>query len=222
MNTLSRPMFIVVEGPDGSGKTYTASKLAEYYNGLYVSALGTGPISKAAKAFFISEEGQKANQLQLIDMMIEALIETQELAIKPALAEGKSVFCDRWLPSTFVYQVCKRYQSLCKDPTARLPSYAVEALSAVWQQRFLTSGIDHLIEPDLVVLCEPEIEVIKERLKARKHADDHDVMDLQTTEEIAQKLFYYQVHVAHYAKQVVRYDTNESLNDAIALIGEAK
>ena len=100
--------FIVIDGPDGSGKT-TQLKLL----GRYLESEGLDIVQTAEPGG--TEIGNKIRNLvkrgsQGIEVATEVMLFMASRAqlvsqvIKPALEEGKTVICDRYISSTCAYQ----------------------------------------------------------------------------------------------------------------------
>lgn len=108
MNTLQkRGAFIVIEGLDGSGKTTQAKlltvKLSRSHNVVYTAEPSRGKIGTFIRNSCLYGEKR-------LSVFAEALlfaadrIEHVENEIKPAIAEGKIVVCDRYVYSSLAYQ----------------------------------------------------------------------------------------------------------------------
>jgi dTMP kinase len=102
-------LFITFEGPDGSGKTTQARMLTEYLQSRGLPVLHTREPGGTA----ISEQIRDvvlSNRNQSIQHETEALLFSAARAqivaelIRPALAAGKIVVCDRYADSTMAYQ----------------------------------------------------------------------------------------------------------------------
>jgi dTMP kinase len=99
--------FIVIEGIEGSGKSSLASALANYLTQLGISILLT-------KEPGGTDFGEKIRELILDSQKLDPKAETllfladraQHLSelIRPALASGLTVICDRYIYSTIAYQ----------------------------------------------------------------------------------------------------------------------
>jgi dTMP kinase len=103
---MQKGTFIVLEGPDGSGTTTHAALLAERLRAEGLDVVQTAeptdsPIGKCIRGYLASSEGISASPLQLLFCADRAW--HVEMVIRPALAEGKVVVCDRYIPSTLVY-----------------------------------------------------------------------------------------------------------------------
>ncbi len=102
-------LFITFEGPDGCGKTTQARLLAEYLESRGVPVLltrepGGTPISEQIRQVLLSTRNlaMRAETEALLFSAARAQIVTE--LIRPALAAGKIVLCDRYADSTLAYQ----------------------------------------------------------------------------------------------------------------------
>ncbi|MES2210185.1 MAG: dTMP kinase [Chloroflexota bacterium] len=111
MRSLGRPAghFISIEGPDGSGKTLQASRLAAAliergHDVLLTREPGGTPLGDRLYELLMANGGEP------IDPVADALLfnasRAQHVAkvIRPALAEGRVVICARYADSTMAYQ----------------------------------------------------------------------------------------------------------------------
>jgi dTMP kinase len=90
-------MFIVIDGIDGAGKSTQIKMLAEYFKQKGWDCITTKePYKKNIKT---------DNPFAELLLFFADRIEHQKKVIKPALAQGKIVLCDRFLSSTLAYQV---------------------------------------------------------------------------------------------------------------------
>lgn len=101
--------FITFEGPDGSGKTTQINLLKEYlinkgYDVLVTREPGGTPISEAIREIILDAKHKEMNPVT--EMLLYAASRAQHVAqlIKPALAQGKIVLCDRFVDSSIAYQ----------------------------------------------------------------------------------------------------------------------
>ncbi len=101
--------FIVLDGPDGCGKSTQVQLLVEA-----LEQRGIGTISlRDPGGTHIGEQIRQillCNDNQAMSVRCEALLymasraQLYEESIQPVLAAGKCVLCDRWLSSTYAYQ----------------------------------------------------------------------------------------------------------------------
>lgn len=97
--------FIVIEGPDGSGTTSHSKLLVERLQAMGTDALWTaepsgGPIGKDIRTH-LKEGSLPFDALQLMFCADRAWHLEKEVI--PALESGKTVICDRYIPSTVIY-----------------------------------------------------------------------------------------------------------------------
>jgi dTMP kinase len=105
---LTAGRFVVLEGGDGSGKSTQARRLAESLRGRGLTVLETFEPGAGAVGAVIRDlvlHGPEA-----LAPTTEALLMAADRAqhvvtdIQPALARGEWVVCDRYVPSSLVYQ----------------------------------------------------------------------------------------------------------------------
>lgn len=122
-------MFVTFEGSEGVGKSTQLRLLKEYLEktgqpALYLREPGSADISEQIRGIILD----KAN-VAMTDMT-EALLYAASRAqlvrevIKPALAEGKLVVCDRYIDSSVAYQGYGR--GLGADVVKNINSFAIE------------------------------------------------------------------------------------------------
>lgn len=95
-------MFIVIEGPDGCGKSTVSKSLAESYpDSVLVSDPRSTIVGKKILDIILENHTQGKTELLLF---CAARVELVKTVIQPALDEEKLVISDRFSLSTFVYQ----------------------------------------------------------------------------------------------------------------------
>ena len=112
MNELAEKLarkLIVLDGPDGSGKTSQLAKLREHLiaETLAVELVrdpGTTPVGKKIRNILLDREN--GNMVPLCETLLFMASRAQlvEERIRPALAAGKVVLCDRFISATVAYQ----------------------------------------------------------------------------------------------------------------------
>lgn len=104
-------MFVVLDGPDGCGKTTQARLLAEALRaeGRVVQHLrepGGTPLGEALRAILLAPrdaEGALDPRAEVL-LFFASRCQLVEQRIRPALARGETVVCERYVSSTFAYQ----------------------------------------------------------------------------------------------------------------------
>ena len=104
--------FIVIDGPDGAGKSTQLRLLAEFLRGegLAVREVrdpGGTPIGDRVRAILLDNaHGEMAVACELM-LYMASRAQLGEEIIRPALTAGQCVLCDRWVWSTTAYQVAE-------------------------------------------------------------------------------------------------------------------
>lgn len=106
-------VFITFEGPDGSGKSTQARKLAERlrresYDVLESVEPGGTPIGQQIRRILLDPANEELRAIPELLLMFAARAQNVEEAILPALAAGKIVVSDRFTDSSIAYQGAAR------------------------------------------------------------------------------------------------------------------
>lgn len=106
---MKRGLFITTEGTDGSGKTTQIKLLESYLKDKGFEIVVTrepGGTSIGEKIRSIILDPGNAEMSYITEMMLYASARAQLVneLIKPSLAQGKVVICDRFIDSSYVYQ----------------------------------------------------------------------------------------------------------------------
>ena len=150
-------MFVVVEGPEGAGKSTLVRWLAgqvraEGHGVLTVREPGGTPIAEAARKLALKSRHDRAFGAELF-LFLAARADLVERVIRPALADGQIVIADRFGLSTLAYQVAGR----------GLPQGDVEAAL-----RVATGGLS----PDLTLVLDVPVAVGRERQRTAGKVSD--------------------------------------------------
>lgn len=102
-----RGRFLSIEGGDGSGKSSQAQTIVSMLEARSIDVLvtrepGGTPLAERLRASLLSDAMSADTELLL---MFAARFEHVATMIEPALAAGKWVVCDRFVDSSFAYQV---------------------------------------------------------------------------------------------------------------------
>ena len=144
MTDASQGYFITFEGVEGSGKTTQVERLAgrlEAAGHTVVTTREPGgtPISDRIRAVVLDRENVEIHPHTEALLMCAARAQLVHEVIRPSLAAGQVVICDRYSDSTFAYQGYARGQDLA----------TLRAINA-----FATGGL----LPDLTVLLDLPVE----------------------------------------------------------------
>ncbi|MFN2564830.1 MAG: dTMP kinase [Gemmatimonadaceae bacterium] len=112
---MSRPAgkLIVLEGPEGAGKTTQAPLLAEWLRGLGYDVVaarepGGTPVGDEVRRILLdSSDGAVADAAEAL-LYMASRAQLVERVVRPALARGAIVLLDRFFLSTYAYQIAGR------------------------------------------------------------------------------------------------------------------
>ncbi len=158
-------LFITIEGGDGSGKSTQIKLLKEF-----LENRGHGIVlTREPGGTLISEEIRKiilSRDFMEMSDMTEALLYAASRAqhvhqfIRPQVAQGKIVICDRYVDSSIVYQGFAR-------------GMGIEAIETI--NHYATGGL----KPDLTILLQVSAEV---GIKRKSDQQELDRLELQKLE----------------------------------------
>jgi dTMP kinase len=158
---MSRGHFVTLDGPGGAGKSTLLQLVTVQLEATGVAVHATsepsrGPAGLLTRAHTAIFRGDALACLVAADRYHH--LETE---ILPALAAGKIVICDRYVPS----------------------SYALQVLDGV-EQEFVAAINAHAQRPDLAVILTCDPAVLQERLAARgshgRFEDDPEISHAET------------------------------------------
>ena len=152
------PMFIVVEGIDGAGTTTCSKLLVKTLNEMKIEATWTkepsnGTIGRHIRRILKKEEA--ADEDGLFPLFLADRHDHIANIIRPSMAQGNTVICDRYAYSTWVYQQ-DNY-----DPS----------LIEIMQRRCMV--------PDMVFVLLCPVEICMERISGREVMERYEVPEQQ-------------------------------------------
>lgn len=153
-------MFITLEGPEGSGKTSQVPLLADFLRGrghrvLTTREPGGTPIGDQIRQVLFSLDNKAMHPRSEILLFQASRAQLVETVIRPALAEGQLVLCDRYADSTLAYQGY---------------GHGVDLGALREIIHFATGGL----QPDLTIFLDIEVE---EGLRRRDRGGDWNRLD---------------------------------------------
>ena len=123
-------LFIVMEGPDGSGKTTQINLLKEYleeagYECLITREPGGTVIGEKVRQLILNPEHKEMSPVT--EMLLYAASRAQLVheVIGPALEEGKIVISDRFVDSSIVYQGIARNLGISTVSAVNAPGIGI-------------------------------------------------------------------------------------------------
>jgi dTMP kinase len=150
-------LFIVIEGIEGSGKSTFAAALAERLRAegsdvVVTREPGGTPLGDAVREIFLNRDVEISPLAESLLVNAARAQHVQEV-IRPALAAGRVVVCDRFIDSTIAYQGYGRGAAL--GPLLEICEIAAEGL-----------------EPNLVLVLDVGVGTARERMRDRSLASD--------------------------------------------------
>ena len=201
-----KSLFVTFEGIEGSGKSYQCRKLYKNLKKRRIPVLltrepgGTSGAEKIRevilKDYFHPDSREKFNRYTDTLLYLAARNEHIENKIKPAILKKKIIICDRFIDSTFAYQVYAN----------GVNKSLVDSV-----HRYILGGI----KPDLTFVLKANISTALLRLKKRKKKNRYDKFS---------KNFYIKVQNAfikiakNNKKRCVIVDTSKDTTDAEKII----
>ena len=183
-------LFLTFEGPDGSGKTTQLKLLGDWLRERGVEPVelrqpGGTALGERIRATLLDSRTDQAlghiAPLAELAMMFADRAQSIAQVIRPALASGRVVLCDRYTDSSEAYQGAGR--GLGSDRVLRLHELVCDGL-----------------QPDLTVLLLPDADRALARARQRndRHRREHGGAD-ENRFEAEGEAFFRRVHAAYAA-----------------------
>ena len=155
-----KSLFITFEGIEGSGKSYQAKKLFKKIKKmklpvLYTREPGGSKSAESIRNLILNGNKNKFNNLTDTLLYLAARNEHIEKKIKKAIKDKKIIICDRFIDSTYAYQIDN------KKVTKKLIDY-------------LHKIILDKIKPDMTFVLKLNLKKSFQRLKRRKKLNRYD------------------------------------------------
>ncbi len=149
--------FITVEGGEGVGKTtnldFIESLLRESgHDVIRTREPGGTPLAESVRELLLAPREESVAELTELLLVFAARAQHIEQVIKPALARGQWVLCDRFTDATYAYQGAGR----------GMDTDAIATLEQLVQQD---------LRPDLTLLLDVPVEIGMARASARSAPD---------------------------------------------------
>ncbi|MGX5174040.1 dTMP kinase [Aliikangiella sp. IMCC44653] len=167
---MKKAQFISLEGSEGVGKSTSLLFVKEYlesqgFNVLVTREPGGTPLAEDIRHLLLEKRTEKVESETELLLMFAARYQHVEQVIKPALAEGTWVLCDRFVDASYAYQGGGR--GIPYEKLAQLEQWCLNGF-----------------EPDLTLLLDMCVKDALERTKARGEADRFEIEKITFFEKI--------------------------------------
>ncbi|WP_198243907.1 dTMP kinase [methane-oxidizing endosymbiont of Gigantopelta aegis] len=154
---MTKGRFITLEGGEGVGKTTNLSFLEQMLTaqGIYVVKTrepGGTPLAEKIRQLLLETHDEAVDPMAELLMMFAARAQHIRHVIKPALARGDWVLCDRFTDATYAYQGGGRGMAMDK---------------IAWLERAVQGDL----RPDLTLLLDAPVQIGMVRAKGRGELD---------------------------------------------------
>ena len=194
--------FITLEGGEGTGKSTQAKRLAAALEAKGIASVvtrepGGSPGAEEIRKLLVHGEPGRWDVLTELLLLFAARTDHIARTIKPALAAGKWVICDRFTDSTYAYQGVAR--GLDRETIRRVEAVAIGDF-----------------KPDLTIVLDLPVEVGLARAKSRPSNETRfEKFDVEFHEKLRAA---FRKIATHNGDRCVLIEANGSENDVADLI----
>ncbi len=167
-----RGPFVTVEGSEGAGKTTNLplierALVAAGFTVVMTREPGGTPLAERLRELLLDPEGEPVHPLTETLLMFAARMQHLESVVRPALARGDAVLCDRFTDATWAYQGAGH-------------GVSAELIAA------LQSAVHGDLVPDLTLYFDLPVAEGLARAARRSAADRFEAMDVDFFERVRQ------------------------------------
>lgn len=157
MSRSNKSRFITIEGIEGVGKTSNIEQIASFLNQQGIKFVltrepGGTPVAELIRDLLLQNHQEKIDEVAELLLVFASRAQHIAHVIKPALARGQWVICDRFTDATYAYQGGGR----------GLSKQAIAILESLVQQE---------LRPDLTFILDLEPEIGLQRASRRGQLD---------------------------------------------------
>ena len=168
------PLFITLEGIEGSGKSTNIKVINNYLKDKNINYINTrepggSEVGDQLRNILLNTEKELSNQTELL-LMLADRVNHIETVIQPNLEKGITVISDRFMDSSYAYQGGGREMGL--DNITKI----IEGLN--------------IIQPNLTLLFDLPVEMALERAKKRSELDRFESEDYNFHQRIRETYLF--------------------------------
>ena len=168
------PLFITLEGIEGSGKSTNIKVINNYLNDKNINYINTrepggSEVGDQLRNILLNTEKELSNQTELL-LMLADRVNHIETVIQPNLEKGITVISDRFMDSSYAYQGGGREMGL--DTITKI----IDGLN--------------IIQPNLTLLFDLPVEMALERARKRSKLDRFESEDYDFHQRIRETYLF--------------------------------
>ncbi|MEC7917441.1 MAG: dTMP kinase [Pseudomonadota bacterium] len=168
------PLFITLEGIEGSGKSTNIKVINNYLNDKNINYINTrepggSEVGDQLRNILLNTEKKLSNQTELLLMLADRVNHIETL-IQPNLEKGITVISDRFMDSSYAYQGGGREMGL--DTITKI----IDGLN--------------IIQPNLTLLFDLPVEMALERARKRSKLDRFESEDYDFHQRIRETYLF--------------------------------
>ena len=168
------PLFITLEGIEGSGKSTNIKVINNYLNDKNINYINTrepggSEVGDQLRNILLNTEKKLSNQTELLLMLADRVNHIESL-IQPNLEKGITVISDRFMDSSYAYQGGGREMGL--DTITKI----IDGLN--------------IIQPNLTLLFDLPVEMALERARKRSKLDRFESEDYDFHQRIKETYLF--------------------------------
>lgn len=167
---MARGFFISLEGGEGAGKSTQNRRIVEWLNDHGKSVVETREpggtfVSEQIRKVLLDTRNAGLNATAELLMMFAARSQLVEEVIRPSIAQGKVIVCDRFADASYAYQGGGR-------------QLGAETVAVV--ERLVLKDL----QPDLTLLFDVPVDVGMNRVASRGEADRFEIESIRFFERV--------------------------------------